>query len=149
MSQMRERKKKMREENRKYRQARMVPGGHQTLKTSLQSFTSWTSDISNKHVLYFTQIMPWRGCVNIKFGMMVAFFLHWGGGGEVFTNMTWLQRNPFQDAVLKMWCEFHQLRPEGHCCCINSKAIVPFWFSIEYHWTALMPFWLSADDLQI
>ena len=26
-------------------------------------------------------------------------------------------------------------------------AIGPFWFSMEHHWAALTPFWLSADNL--
>ena len=26
-------------------------------------------------------------------------------------------------------------------------ASMPFWFSMEHHWTVLMPFWLSANDV--
>ena len=26
-------------------------------------------------------------------------------------------------------------------------VIAPFWFSMEHHWIALMPFWLSAGDM--
>ena len=28
----------------------------------------------------------------------------------------------------------------------KSMSITTFWFSMEYHWTALTPFWLSTDD---
>ena len=36
--------------------------------------------------------------------------------------------------------------PEGRYCHKLCQAIAPFWFSMEYRWTALMPFWLSTDD---
>ena len=42
---------------------------------------------------------------------------------------------------------FHR-EPEGHYRCTKSMVIVPFWFSLEQHWTALTPFWLSAKDMQ-
>ena len=28
----------------------------------------------------------------------------------------------------------------------KSMSIAPFWFSLEYCWTALTPFWLSTDN---
>ena len=37
--------------------------------------------------------------------------------------------------------------PEGRYCCTNSMALAPFWFSTVHCWTALIPFWLSADDM--
>ena len=43
----------------------------------------------------------------------------------------------------KMFC----WKPERHYCCTKSMVIAPFWFSMEHHWTALMPFWLSTDDM--
>ena len=39
------------------------------------------------------------------------------------------------------------LKPEGRYCCIKSKPIAPFWFSLEHCWTALTAFWFSVDDL--
>ena len=40
--------------------------------------------------------------------------------------------------------------PEGRYHCTKSMAIAPrFWFSMEYRWTALTPFWLSADDFKM
>ena len=30
---------------------------------------------------------------------------------------------------------------------MSTKVIAPFWFSTEHHWTALTPFWPSADNL--
>ena len=36
---------------------------------------------------------------------------------------------------------------EGRYRCTKSMVIAPFWFSMEPCWTALMPFWLSADDM--
>ena len=29
----------------------------------------------------------------------------------------------------------------------NPMAIAPFWFSMEHCWIALMPFWLSTDNI--
>ena len=37
--------------------------------------------------------------------------------------------------------------PEGCYHCIKSMVIVPFWFSQEHLWSAIMSFWLSADDM--
>ena len=42
-----------------------------------------------------------------------------------------------------------RLEPEGHNCWTKSMVIAPFWLSTEHHWTALTPFWLSADDMSI
>ena len=40
--------------------------------------------------------------------------------------------------------------PEGrYYSCTKSMVIVPFWFWMEHLWTALTPFWLSADDIQM
>ena len=36
---------------------------------------------------------------------------------------------------------------KGNYRCTKCMAIAPFWFSTEHCWTALMPFWLSGDDL--
>ena len=42
-----------------------------------------------------------------------------------------------------LWKMFHW-EPERCYCCAKSMVI---WFSTEYHWRALMPFWFSADDI--
>ena len=39
--------------------------------------------------------------------------------------------------------------PEGRYHCAKSMVIAPFSFSVEQHWTALMPFWLSTDDMRL
>ena len=39
--------------------------------------------------------------------------------------------------------------PEGCYGCTKSMVIAPFWFSTEHHWTALMPFWISADRCMV
>ena len=48
-------------------------------------------------------------------------------------------------------CCFYSLmfswEPEGRYHCTKSSAMAPFWFSMEHCWTALTPFWLTADDI--
>ena len=39
--------------------------------------------------------------------------------------------------LLKMFC----WEPEGGYGCTKSIMTVPFWLSMEHHWTALTPFW--------
>ena len=34
-------------------------------------------------------------------------------------------------------------------CCTRSELLMPFWFSIGHNWTALTPFWPSADNTVI
>ena len=39
--------------------------------------------------------------------------------------------------------------PEGHYRCTKSMEIAPFWFSMEHHWTRLMPFWLTTKKCRL
>ena len=39
--------------------------------------------------------------------------------------------------------------PEGHYRYTKSMVIAPFWFSMTYHWTALKPVCLSANNIWI
>ena len=48
------------------------------------------------------------------------------------------------NAVERCSVDNHQL---GHYCCTKSVAIASFWFSMDHHWKALIPFWLSADEM--
>ena len=36
---------------------------------------------------------------------------------------------------------------KGRYHCAKSLAIASFWFSTEHLWTAVMPFWLSTDEI--
>ena len=39
--------------------------------------------------------------------------------------------------------------PEGCYRCIKSMAIAPLWFSTEHLWSAITPFSLSTDDVEL
>ena len=78
----------------------------------------------------------------------------WGGGGNTNNVLTPRSSNRGSDPLYIFSWE-----PEGHyhysmrICwkreehCVKSMVIAPFWFSAEHHWTALTPFWLSANDM--
>ena len=44
---------------------------------------------------------------------------------------------------------FHWESEGCYHCTKSMTIIVPFWFLTEHCWMALMPFWLSADDVSV
>ena len=51
------------------------------------------------------------------------------------------------DLSVASFCQLLPFVRVGQYSCTKSMAIVPLWFSMEHLWTALMPFWLSADKI--
>ena len=57
--------------------------------------------------------------------------------------VSWEPEGRYQYSKLFHW------EPKGRYRCTMPTAKVPFWFSMEYLWIVVMPFWLATDDVLI